>query len=242
MNIRNHYSGMARLYIHQSILYTIFLTIVVLPCLKKTHIFPVIGTGIFILASIVYYFFRYLYFSFKVNALPRPHFAKQQGSVYFLIMPSPVSAYHWKLFSSNGICKFSIVAVTGKEKKSKIKATNSKKARVLRVMDHEKNMTCLAFKEKHSFHLYTEGNELLFSAKKQNKREFYGSNGLDRYQYKKMAYNFVVTKNGRKIMTISQGLMPTRLQKLFYASTPVVTFDSNIKDYERHFCLALFFR
>ncbi|MCJ8006588.1 hypothetical protein ACFFF5_02290 [Lederbergia wuyishanensis] len=235
MNIKDYYTGMSRLYSHQTILCTIVFIIVILPSIKITQFFPAIGAGIFVLILIVYFFLKYLYFTYKSNSLPSPRILNQQSSTLFMIMPTPVSTYNWKLYTGNGLCRYSAMEVKGKEKKL-IKYSG----RIFRTMDHEKNLLWTIHIDKQAIKVFSHDQSLVFIASKIDKKEFWANNGKDRYQIQKKVYHCVVKKNGRKILTVSQGIMPLRLQKLFSSSTPMVILDSNIKDYERALCLAIF--
>ncbi|MBW8350929.1 hypothetical protein K0H71_15975 [Bacillus sp. IITD106] len=235
MNIKDYYTGMSRLYSHQTILCTVVFIIVILPSIKITQFFPAVGAGIFVLILMFYFFLKYLYFAFKSNALPSPRILNQQSTTLFMIMPSPVSTYNWKLYTGNGLCRYSAMEVKGREKKM-----NKRHGRIFRIMDHEKNLLWNVHIENQGIKVYSNNQSLVFDAKKIDKREFWANNGRDRYQIHKIAYQCVIKKNGRKIMTVSQGIMPLSLQKLFSSSTPMVILDSNIKDYERFVCLALF--
>ncbi|MBS4194409.1 hypothetical protein [Lederbergia citri] len=235
MNIKDYYTGMSRLYSHQTILCTIVFIIVILPSIKITQFFPAIGAGIFVLFLMIYFFFKYIYFSFKSNALPSPRILNQQSATLFMIMPSPVSTYNWKLYTGNGLCRYSAMEVKGREKK-----INKHQGRIFRIMDHEKNLLWNVHINNQGIKVYSNDQRLVFDAMKIDKKEFWANNGRDRYLIHKMAYRCVIKKNGRKIMTVSQGIMPLSLQKLFSSSTPMVVLDSNIKDYERSVCLAIF--
>lgn len=235
MNIKDYYTGMSRLYSHQTILSTIVFIIVILPSIKVTQFFPAIGAGIFVLILMMNFFLKYLYFSFKSNSLPSPKILNQQSSTLFMIMPTPVSTYNWKLYTGNGLCRYSAMEVKGKEKK-----INKQPGKIFRVMDHEKNVLWTIHIDKQAIKVFSNDQSLVFNAAKIDKKEFWANNGRDRYQINKIAYHCVVKKNGRKIMSVSQGIMPLRLQKLFSSSTPMVILDSNIKEYERTVCLAIF--
>ncbi|MBS4217394.1 hypothetical protein KHA96_03590 [Bacillus sp. FJAT-49711] len=235
MNIKDYYTGMSRLYSHQTILCTIVFIMVVLPSIKITQFFPAISAGIFVLVLMIYSFLKYVYFSFKSNSLPSPKMLNQQSTTLFMIMPTPASTYNWKLYSGNGLCSFSIMEVKGKERKLK-----NHSGRLYRIMDHKKSLLWHVYIDKQGIKVLSNDESLVFNAAKIDKREYWANNGRDRYQIHKMAYHFVIKKNGRKIMEVSQGIMPLRLQKLFSSSTPMVILDSNIKEYERSLCFVVF--
>ena len=72
MNIKEHYSFMARLYFHQSILFTVVFTVIILPNVKKADFFLSNMAGLAVFLSMVYFVLRFLYFFFHIKAVPFP--------------------------------------------------------------------------------------------------------------------------------------------------------------------------
>ncbi|MBP1916628.1 hypothetical protein [Lederbergia galactosidilytica] len=146
-----------------------------------------------------------------------------------MLEPSPVTAYQGKLFSGSGYCVFSI-------KKGRKQA---KKA-LFTITDHRKNTYWMAKVNDFGIQLLKIRKEISFEALKSDKREFHTTDGND-YRIVKSAYTFSIKKNGMKIMTVSRGLMPISMQRIFSASTPIIKFDRQTNEEERIFCLLLYF-
>lgn len=237
MNIREYYAAMSRLYLHQVILCTIFFCILILPSLKITQFIPTVG--VFIIIMIVYFSIRYLYFTYKSTTLPIPN--KYEATNKYIMMDASIASYNWRLYTEDGFCRYSILKLSKKEKKLLLKA-DDKKAMALRIIDHYENKQWNIFNNRDSMTIISDNNHIVFKALKIDKREYIANNGQDHYRMLKSASYCVISKNGNKIMTISTGLMPLRMQKLFYSSTPIIGFANDITDYERHFCLGLFLK
>ena len=236
MNIKDYYSGMSRLYINQTVLFAVVFSTVILPLLTYRIVFPAVAAGIFILVCTFYFFLRFLYFSYKSNTLPSPNLTKRPGSSLYMIMPSPISAYRWRLYAADGICQFSIIELKGKEKKTKINPTTFR-TKIFKVTDHRENRTSYIFKEKKSIKIYMDNIYVDFTTVRLKKRAYSMSIGNDSYLIKRTAYKCTLSKNGQEIMTVSKGVMPLSLQKLFNASTPIVKFNSRLNNIEKHLCL-----
>lgn len=244
MNIKDYYSHMSRLYIHQTIFSAIVLVIVILPGLKITHLFPARAAGIFVFIYTVYFFFRYLYFSYRSDALPSPYINNKSGLNLLVIIPSVANA-GWNLYLGSGICQLTITELKGRKKRLKKKGLSiDEKANVYKIINHEKNMIWYVSKGRNKVNVFTSESKLTFAAFRPNKREYYLKDEKNMYHIKKTAFKYRVAKNDEEIMSITQGVMAINLQRLFNASTPIVKFDRNIHEYEKHLCLsmALFFK
>lgn len=236
MNIKEYYSGMSRLYMHQTILCVIIFVVVILPSLKMTKFFPVISAGIFVVILAIYYFLRHLYFTYMSSIIPHPQQLNHQGSV-LMIIPTPLSTYQWKLFTGSGLCRISIMRVKGR-KKRKMKRLYPKCINIFQIVDHESNKKWIIYKERKAIHIHCNEYDSQYTAKVTNRHEYHLGN--DFFNIKKTMYTYTVMKNDQKLMSISEGIMPINLQKIFHASTPIVTFYRPIKEHERYFCIALF--
>ncbi|WP_062104869.1 hypothetical protein [Bacillus niameyensis] len=236
MNIKEYYESMSRLYLHQIILCVFVLICIILPCLHITKILPASTAAIFLAILILYYFLRHLYFVYRCSHLPSPYQTNWQGETLLLMAPSAVSAYSWKLFTSDGFCHFSI-----KEEKKFNKDESHNKNLSLTCLDHPTNNYWTVLSEREVVQVLKADDRPIFKAISIDKREYRSDDRKDVYRIFKGGYSYSIHKNGRVLMTISRGLMPISLQRLFSASTPIIKFDRHIKEHERFFCLALFF-
>ncbi len=230
MNIRDYYSGMSKLYIHQSILCVIVFLFIIFPALRITSFFPTSSASILLLFMLIYYVLRHIYFVYKSHKLPNPAIFHDKGEVLLMLEPSPVTAYQGKLFSGSGFCAFSI-----KPGKKRGRET------LFTVTDHRKNMFWVAQMNDLGLQLLKTGKKNSFRALKSDKREYRTTDG-EYYRIVKSVYTFSIKKNGKKIMTVSRGLMPISMQRIFSASTPIIKFDRQTNEEERIFCLLLYFR
>ncbi|MBO0995152.1 hypothetical protein [Bacillus sp. SD088] len=228
MNIRDYYSGMSRLYIHQSILCVIVFLVVVFPALQITSFFPTNTAGILLFVMLIYYALRHIYFAYKSHKLPNPAIFRNEGEVLLMLAPSPVTAYQGKLFTGSGFCAFSI------------KKGRKVKDQLFTVTDHRKNTYWLVQMNALGMQLLEAGKKNPLRMLKSEKREYRTTDG-QYYRIVKSVYTFSIKKNGKKIMSVSQGLMPISMQRIFSASTPIIKFDRQINEEERIFCLVLYF-
>ncbi|MCJ7841155.1 hypothetical protein MUB24_09655 [Lederbergia sp. NSJ-179] len=234
MNIKDYYSGMSRLYIHQSILCVFVLFVIVFPALHITSFASTTAAGILLFFLLIYYVLRHIYFSYKSHQLPNPSIFNGEGETLLMLEPSPVTAYQGKLFSGSGFCHFSI-------KKGKRKAVSLfVKEKLFTITDHRKNTYWSARINHHRIQLMKAGDTSAFKAIKVDRREYGTTNG-EIYRIVKSAYTFAIKKNGKTLMFVSRGLMPFSMQRIFSASTPIIKFDRQAREEERIFCLLIYF-
>ena len=120
MNIKDYYTGMTRLYINQTVLFTVVFAAIILPSLVKIQFLPANLAGMFVFLCIIYFFLMYLYFSNVSRGLDSLLGLKNYGTgnaePYLLIQSSPSNSL-LDLYSFDGIRRISLSKVKGKERR-----------------------------------------------------------------------------------------------------------------------------
>lgn len=240
MNIKEYYSIKSRLYLHQTILCAIVFSVVMIPAARKTDFFLVFAVGIFVFICIAYFFFRYLYFSVKSSSLPNPNQMNSPESMFYILMPSPVSSSNLHLYSITGFRRLTVTELKGKELKAQRKEINrSGVQKVFRIQDYEKQKNWHLYIEKQRRYLYSADFQLICTIDRQNKVEQHASINQADFHLKKNYFNISVLKNGNEVLTMRKGYMPFMLQKYFFSNSPVLKLDGRLKDNEKILCLSM---
>lgn len=242
MNIKDHYSFMSKLYLQQTVLFAVVFIVVILPNIKRTDFFLANMAGVAVFLFMVSYFFRCVYFTFKKNAVSFAlvHGAKSLNGNTYLLIPSHNSQTIVEAYSSEGIRRWSILSLKGKERRERLRQLSlGGKGHIFKVHEHGNS---------HPWYMYVNQNDVVFflgdktlnvkASKQQSKRTNFMI-GPDCYELKKLYSDRILYKNGKAVMIIKKGLMPVSWQQFFHPNTPQLKINEQLTLEERALCLCL---
>ncbi|MBS4209857.1 hypothetical protein [Bacillus sp. FJAT-50079] len=243
MNIKNYYSRMTRLYIHQLILFSLVFIMIILPSMKMMYFIPANVAGFFVFLCLVYFFIKYIYFAHKwqeVTMTLSYMNVPDDKQVTYILLDSTSSHTLFDVYSFDGICHFSIVKVKGKDKRLREKGSRAGRPRVIYRLD-KMGISTGVYIHIYADHgmIYLREKELPFimTMKKQRQKELIL--GTSTFLIKKKYADFIFTKDERPMMTIKKGMMPVRMQLIFQPNTPVVRFAKHLSEDEKYICFCL---
>ncbi|RST72983.1 hypothetical protein D4T97_013930 [Siminovitchia acidinfaciens] len=242
MNIKEHYSLMARLYFHQSILFTVVFTVIILPNVRKADFFLSNLAGLVVFLCMVYFILRCIYFSYKSSAVSiiLNNGPMKENEETLLLIVSHNSNSLLEAYSSDGIRRLSLLFVKGKERRDRMKYYGlGRKGRLFKISEHgvgttaymhigQSGISFIAAKRKIPVIINTRGSKKLSFIV-----------GPDHYEVKKPYSDRLLLKNGHVIMSIKRGWMPIKWQQYFSPNTPLLKMDSRISQEERSLSLCL---
>ncbi|HEY4553805.1 MAG TPA: hypothetical protein VIG80_11460 [Bacillaceae bacterium] len=233
MNIKEYYSNMSRLYLHQAVLFSIVFIAFVFPCMLKVPIFPVEFAAMSILICIVYYSLRYVYFTWKGQIAPVLY--KKNGKVIrkyhpYVLIRSPHSRSLFHIYSADGICQYTILKLRGKKSQGEEFEMRTHLSSTTTMVQVNKNEVCI-----------TDNNQPVFlSVQKVSKAEKRCMVGTISYSYKR--YNEEkLERDGKSVLSVKRGMMPVRLQQYFPPNSPLLEFDYDLDEKEKGLCICLYF-
>ncbi|HBZ09533.1 MAG TPA: hypothetical protein DEO65_06590 [Bacillus bacterium] len=242
MNIKEHYTFMSRLYFHQSILFTVVFMVVILPNLKKADLFLSNLAGLAVFLCMVYFVLRFLYFSYKSNAVSimLSTGPMAENNETFLLISSHNANCLMEAYSSDGIRRFSIFNVKGKERRSSLKNYElGKRGRLFKINEHGIGTTGYLHIEQSGTSFITSKNKIPVIINSKGGKSLCFIVGPDQFEIKKPYSNRLLLKNGRPVMSIKKGLMPIKWQQYFSPNTPLLKMDTSLSKEERSLCLCL---
>ncbi|RST58572.1 hypothetical protein D5F11_016175 [Siminovitchia terrae] len=242
MNIKEHYSFMARLYFHQSILFTVVFTVIILPNVKKADFFLSNMAGLAVFLSMVYFVLRFLYFSYKGSAVSMilSNGLMAENNETLLLIPSHNANCLMEAYSSDGIRQLSILIVKGRERRAHLKYYElGKRGRLVKINEHGIGTTAYMHIDHGGITFITAKKKLPVIINTRGGKSLSFIVGPDHFEVKKPYSDRVLMKNGRTVMTIKRGLMPIKWQQYFSPNTPLLKMDSGLSKHERSLCLCL---
>ncbi|RWR04451.1 hypothetical protein QNH23_06645 [Siminovitchia fortis] len=242
MNIKEHYSFMARLYFHQSILFTVVFTVIILPNVKKADFLLSNLAGLAVFLCMIYFILRCLYFSYKISAVSMmlSNGPMAEHNETLLIIPSHNANCLMEAYSSDGIRRLSLLIVKGKERRARLKYYElGKRGRLFKINEHGIGTTAYMHIDQSGISFITSKKKLsvMINTRGSKSRSFIV--GPDHFELKKPYSDRMLLKNGRPVMTIKKGLMPIKWQQYFSPNTPLLKVDSSLSKEERSLCLCL---
>ena len=243
MNIKDHYSFMSKLYLQQTILFAVVFIVVILPNINRTDFLPANMAGLAVFLFMIDYFFRCLYFTLKKNAVTFAlvHNAESINGNTYLIIASHNTQTNLEAYSSDGIRRWSIHSLKGKERQERLHYFSlGQKGNLFKVHGHAIGHTGYMFINQNDM-LFFFGNrdplKVRMDRKKSNQMKF--CIGSDSYELKKPYSDRILYKNGQAVMTIKKGLMPVSMQQFFHPNTPQLKIHEQLSAEERGLCLCL---
>ncbi|MBM7716372.1 hypothetical protein JOC94_003392 [Bacillus thermophilus] len=242
MNIKDHYSFMSKLYLQQTVLFAVVFIVVILPNMKRTDFLLTNMAGVAVFLFAVYYFFRCVYFTFKKNAVSFAlvHSATSLHGNTYLLFPSHNSQTVLEAYSSDGIRRWSILSLKGRERRERLRYFSlGEKGRIFKVHEHGNG---------HTGYMYINLNDVIFlgadkplkvTLKREKGKQMSFIIESDCYQLKKPYSDRLLYKNGQAVMTVKKGLMPVTWQQFFHPNTPQLKFAEQLTVEERGLCLCL---
>lgn len=242
MNIKEHYSFMARLYFHQSILFTVVFTIIILPNVRKADYFLSNMAGLVVFLCMVYFILRFVYFSYKSSAVS---IILSNGPVTdnketLLLIASHNSNTLLEAYSSDGIRQLSLLFVKGKERQDRLKYFGlGSKGRLYKINEHGHGTTAFLHVGQGGINFITSKRRIpvIMNIKGSKKLSFIV--GPDHYEVKKPYSDRLLLKNGQVVMSIKKGLMPIKWQQHFSPNTPLLKMHTRLSQEERSLGLCL---
>ncbi len=243
MNIKDYYTGMTRLYINQTVLFTVVFAAIILPSLVKIHFLPANLAGMFVFLCIIYFFLMYLYFSNVSRGLDSLLGLKNYGTgnaePYLLIQSSPSNTL-LDLYSFDGIRRISLSKVKGKERRARHKLTSKPYPKsIFSVRDQGANkISHIHMNPKHSYIFIDEKKfPVIINKIRYGEREIII--GSTRYHLKKTYSDYILSRHGKVVMTIKKGIMPVKMQNYYHPNTPLLEFQGRLLADEKHLCICL---
>lgn len=242
MNIKDHYSFMSKLYLHQTILFAVVFIVVILPNIKRTDFLLANMAGLALFLAMVYYFFRFLYFTFKKNAVSFTlvHGVQTINGDTYLLIPSHSSQTILEAYSSDGIRRWSILSLKGKERRERLRCLSlGGRGHIFKVHEHGNGHTGYMFVNPNDIVFFLGDKILNVKANNKRSKQMYFMVGADSYELKKPYSDRILYKNGQAVMTIKKGLMPVSWQQFFHPNTPQLKIDEQLTSEEKGLCLCL---
>lgn len=242
MNIKEHYSFMARLYFHQSILFTVVFMLIILPYVRKADFFLSNLAGLAVFLCMVYFILRFIYFSYKSSAVSMilSNGPKARNNETLLLIPSHNAHCLMEAYSSDGIRRLSILIVKGKERRVRLKYYDlGKRGRLFKINEHGIGTTAYMHMDHSGISFITSNKKVPVIINTSDSKRLSFIAGPDHFEIKKPYSDRTLLKNGRPVMTIKKGWMPIKWQQYFSPNTPLLKMDSSLSKEERSLCLCL---
>jgi len=233
---------MSRLYFHQTVLFAVVFVVVILPTLRKTDFFLSQLAGLIVFLLTFYFFMRFLYFVYKTNAVS---FALQNGTNIgnnndFLMISSHDSNSIIEAYSFDGLRRFSIMTVKGRERKVRLKYYSlGSKGRLCKINEHGVGSTSYLYLDQNDIKFFYNNEKIPIIKNDPTSKRLSFIAGPNHYEIKRTYSNRLLLKNGQAVISIKKGLMPITLQQYFHPNTPLLKIHSSLEHQERCICLFL---
>jgi hypothetical protein len=241
MNIHDHYSFMSKLYLHQTVLFAVVFIVIILPNLGRTDFLLANMAGLAVFLLMIYYFFRFLYFTFKKNAVSYAsalNAASLNGNTY-LVVASHSAHTVLEAYSADGIRRWSLLFLKGRERRERMRYFSlDEKGHLFKVHEHGSGHTGYLFVNQQDIIFFFGDHSRKVMVERGKKRSTF-KKGTDLYELKKPYADRILLKNGQAVMTIKKDLMPVSWQQFFNPNTPQLKMDEALTPEERGLCLCL---
>ncbi|MFD1706664.1 hypothetical protein ACFSCZ_07830 [Siminovitchia sediminis] len=242
MNIKEHYSLMARLYFHQSVLFAVVFIVVILPNIQKSNFFLANMAGLAVFLCLVYFILRFIYFSYKssVASMLLSNGANGNGMETFLLVTPHHNDSLMEAYSSDGIRRLSLLTVKGKERQERFTYYRlPNRGRLYKINEHGLGTTAYMHIDQRSIHFIT-GDKVVPVVLSRAKRAVHLTVGADRFEIKSPYSDRLILKNGQMVLSVKKGRMPIKWQQSFSPNTPLLRIDNSLSKETRSLCLFLF--
>lgn len=242
MNIKEHYSFMARLYFHQTILFTVVFTVVILPNIKKVNFFLSNVAALAVFLSMVYFILRFIYFSYKSSAVSMMlnNGPLTENSETLLLISSHNANCLMEAYSSDGVRRLSLLTVKGKERRNRLKHYElGRKGRLYKISEHGLGTTAYMHIDQSRISFITGTDKIPVIIHNRGSKELNFIAGPDQYVIKKPYSDRLLIKNGKAVMSIKKGMMPIKWQQYFSPNTPLLKMSRDLSQEERGLCVCL---
>ncbi|CAM3983887.1 hypothetical protein [Lederbergia lenta] len=243
MNIKDYYSRMTRLYMNQTVLFSLVFITIILPSIKQVDFLHVNLAGIVVSLCLFNFFLKYVYFSGKnreVSTLISSKDFTMSKAQSYILLRSPSSFSYFDIYSADGICRFSISMVKGKEKRSRNKLSETTKAKLMFRLEQQgsANISYIHVNSNDAV-IFIQDNKIPLIITQINSREKEILIGSKTYHLKRQYADYILSTDEKVLMRIKKGFMPIKMQALFQPNTPVLSFESRLTEDQKYLCLCL---
>ncbi|MEK3886124.1 hypothetical protein [Bacillus sp. FSL K6-3431] len=243
MNIKDYYARMTRLYLNQTILFTLVFVSIILPSMQKVNFLPINIAGIFVSLCLFTFFLKYLYFTNKnrdVSLLINAKDIVMSKAQFYILLQSPSSLSIFDIYSADGICRFSISRIKGREKRKRDKIGNKFKSKwMYRIDQHGSTNRSYIHVYSQDAVIFIQKSKLPIIITKINATRKELVVGAKTYQLKKSYADYVLSIDEKVVMRIKKGFMPLKMQTMFQPNTPILSFEKRLTEDEKYLCLCL---
>lgn len=210
--------------------------------MKKADLFLSNMAGLAVFLFMIYFILRFIYFSCKSSAVSM---ILNNGPIAgdnetLLLIPSHNSNSLLEAYSSDGIRRFSILIVKGKERRDRLKYYElGKKGRLFKINEHGLGTTAYMHMEQSRIHYITAKEKIPVIINTHGSKKISFNAGPDHYEIKRPYSNRLLLKNGQVVMSVKKGLMPIIWQQYFSPNTPLLKISTRLSQDERSLGLCL---
>lgn len=243
MNIKDYYSSMARLYMNQTVLFSLVFITIILPSFKQVDFLHVHLSALVVSICLFNFFLKYVYFSGKnreVATLISSKDLTMSKAQSYILLQSPSSFSYYDIYSADGIRRFSISIVKGRMKRRRNKLSKTAKAKLMfRIEQQGSANISFIHANSNDAVIFMQENKMPLSITQINAREKEILIGTKVYRLKRQYADYIVSTDEKVMMRIKKGIMPIKMQVLFQPNTPVLSFERHLTEDQKYLCLCL---